>query len=1189
MTSLTIRLLGPPQVESDGVALTFATRKAVALLAYLAVTGARPTRDALATMFWPEANQAAARNALRYTLGVLKKTIGREWLVSDRESIALAPQAALWLDVTAFRQQIASSQAHDPPETGAGPVCVDALTQAVACYGSAFMVGFTLPDSPAFDEWQFYQRERFQEALLTALDRLALFYTTQADWPKAIDYARRRLALDPLHEPAHQRLMQLYTWAGRRTAALRQYRECARLLAAEIDTAPTAETEQLLQAIQAHRLAPPPVQNPAPAPPATPPSAERTPAAEGRVVAREIALATLHTHLATARSGQGQLCFMIGEAGSGKSALLHAFAQQACQADNTLLVLSSKGNAHTGLGDPYLLFRDLLSPLVGVSGVEAAADRFTREQAKRWRALLPVTLPLLVNEGADLIGRFVPTVALTTAAQLVAAGATAADPWQTQLARLLTYRADPYSANADQEQIMAQVTTVLTTLAVHCPLLLILDDLQWADAASIALLFHLSRHLTQARILLLGAYRPTDVALGRWVAGQTQRHPLAGVINELRRTTADLFIDLDRANAVDGRRLVDALVDGEPNRLDEAFRTALHRQTDGNPLFILELLHTLQAGGTLTQDGAGRWVATAPLNWPMLPARIEAVLAERIDRLDEPLQELLTIASIEGEQFTAEVLSTVQGTGHHSLLWRLNNELDRRHQLIRPAGVDDVAGQRLTHYRFTHHLFQQYLAQRLNPGEQAALHEEVGLALETLHGPQREAIAVPLAKHFQVAGRPAKAVHYLLVAGQRALQVAALPEALAHLTQGRTLLATLPTNVDRNALELPLQMALGVAYTAAEGYASPASGQAFQRAAELAQQAAATPHLLPILRGLIAHYLVYGDLTATRRYNQQLLRLAERLADPAARALADLSFGTLCFYTAEYAQGRHYLAEALTYLRNRPDQVHAASYAHDPTVACLTHLAHILWALGYPDQALAHSQEAVALAQSLDHAPTLAQALLHAAFVRGFRREWRLSQTYTEATIDLATKARLSFWLAEAQTEQATALIEQGAIAEGLALAQAGSRAEQATGARFGLTYSLADIAKAEAKMGNLAAAMRCVDEGLALVESSGERWYEIPLYMLKSELLLQGTPPEPAAAEAILRHAIALTQAQQAKSWELRVTLSLCRLLQRQGDRGGALALLAPLYQWFKEGFDTPDLQEATALLKALAGIGPS
>ena len=148
MTSLSIRLLGPPQVERDGVALTFATRKAVALLAYLVVTGARPTRDALATMFWPEANQAAARNALRYTLGVLKKTIGSEWLVSDRESIALAPQAALRLDVTAFRQQIASSQAHDHPETGACPVCVDALTQAVACYGGVFMAGFTLPEVP---------------------------------------------------------------------------------------------------------------------------------------------------------------------------------------------------------------------------------------------------------------------------------------------------------------------------------------------------------------------------------------------------------------------------------------------------------------------------------------------------------------------------------------------------------------------------------------------------------------------------------------------------------------------------------------------------------------------------------------------------------------------------------------------------------------------------------------------------------------------------------------------------------------------------------------------------------------------------------------------------------------------------------------------------------------------------------
>ena len=247
---LILYLLGPPRIELDGEEVHIGRRKMVALLAYLAVTGERHRRDSLATLLWPEYDQSRALAYLRRILSMLNTTLGGGWLAIDRETAGLNPDARIWLDVDAFRQHLATCETHGHPATGACPDCIPSLEEAVALYRDDFLAGFTLSDSAAFDEWQFFQTEGPRRKLALALERLVQAYGAQGECEAALRYARRWLALDPLHEPAHRRLMGLYAQAGQQSAALRQYEECVRILEAELGLSPSQETTSLYERIR---------------------------------------------------------------------------------------------------------------------------------------------------------------------------------------------------------------------------------------------------------------------------------------------------------------------------------------------------------------------------------------------------------------------------------------------------------------------------------------------------------------------------------------------------------------------------------------------------------------------------------------------------------------------------------------------------------------------------------------------------------------------------------------------------------------------------------------------------------------------------------------------------------------------------------------------------------------------------
>jgi ABC-type oligopeptide transport system substrate-binding subunit/DNA-binding SARP family transcriptional activator len=526
-------------------------------------------------------------------------------------------------------------------------------------------------------------------------------------------------------------------------------------------------------------------------------------------VARERELARLDGFLQAAVGGQGQAFFITGGAGRGKTALLGEFARRAVTAHPDLLVACGNCNAYSGMGDPYLPFREVLAMLTGDVEARWAAGTITRDHARRLWMAMPAVVDALLDRGPDAIGVLLRGASLLGRARAAAPGGA---PWLRRLEDVV--EGQPARAGRlEQGHLFQQITDMLRHLAGEHPLLLVLDDLQWVDTASIGLLFHLGRRLQGSRILIAAAYRPEELALGRVGAryGVRERHPLEKALAEFKRMLGDVWLDLAGVEEQEGQRFVQALLETEPHRLSQEFPEALFRQTGGHPLFTVELLRAMQERGDLVRDETGRWVEAASLDWQTLPARVEGVIEERVGRLSEELQELLTLAAVQGERFVAQVVARVAGRDERQIIGWLSQDLGQRHRLVAEEGIESLNGQRLFRYRFRHALFQQYLCSRLSPIERELLHADVGTVLEELYAGRTDEIALQLARHWLEAAQEERAIPYLLQAGDQARAVYAHAEAEQMYLQAVEILQA----SGRDELAARTLMKLGLVYTAA--------------------------------------------------------------------------------------------------------------------------------------------------------------------------------------------------------------------------------------------------------------------------------------------------------------------------------------------------------------------------------------
>jgi len=1095
MSRLSLWLLGPFQAELDVEPLYgFRSDKIRALLAYLAVEARRPwARAILADLLWPDFPEKTAQSNLRNALSNLRRVLDERSTIAPflhvtPSTVQFNAAADCWLDVHAFLGLL--NRAGQDEKTARNEGEIGSLAQALALYRGEFLEGFAL-DSAPFEAWLRATREQLHQQAGRAARRLALAQTQASDLTAAGAFTQRWLELEPWEEAAHRLLMEILARRGQRSTALAQFDICRQQLAQELGVEPEAETVRLYEDIKNGRFTPI-LHAPTPTWPGLIPQAPAEPAI---FVARDAELERLHAALARAAAGQGGVYFVTGEPGSGKTALLAEFTRCALAQNAELLAVWGQCSAFTGQGNPYYPFLNVIRMLAGEAEAPVTA-RVSSDQLMRrlWRRL-PATLGAMLDHGYELIGRFFSGQALLRFAQQHSG---VAPDRLKQLETLLSQlAARPPHQRAPQAALFEQFTQVLRALAQNRPLLLVVDDLQWIDRGSIELLFHLGRRLTDSHILLLGAYRPEEIALP-W---EGEAHPLLDVLAELQQTYGDIYIDLMRSPGI---AFVDALLDSEPNQLSPEFRALLQRRTSGNPLFTIELLRGMQLRGEIQRDSQGRWVEGAHLNWRELPARIEAVIARRIGHLSPPCRDALSVASVEGEQFTAEVVAAILQQETTQVCSLLSREACRRHRLVTAQSMLPVNGENLANYRFRHGLFQIYLYDQLDVVEKAHLHGLVAHKLEAIYQPNLAhfpEMAHPLARHFAAAGLAEKAVLYYTMAGKNALRLSANHETIAHFYSALRLLPALPATPERDRQELDLQLSLGPALTAVKGWAPPEMAVAYARAQELCANLDNNDQLIPVLWLLATYHLGRSEHAEVDKLVTRLVDLAQQADDPDLLALARLQVSP--FYQGQFVAARQLLERASEWPDLAQQRRLVRQYGMAPAVVALAYLAECLWLLGFPEEAEQRSREARELAEQVQHPMATCYAISRSCWLAAMRGEMAAVRAYADRLHQVAQPYGLhNFVLAARFFQHWTAVHTTPPLAEDIEQMHQAMEAYRATGTTLNCTAFLVFFAEACGKAGQIARGLAAVEESLLLAEQTGELWFQAAAWRVKGELL---------------------------------------------------------------------------------------
>jgi len=856
------------------------------------------------------------------------------------------------------------------------------------------------------------------------------------------------------------------------------------------------------------------------------------PPASGPLVGRAGALETLGACLHRTMQGQRQLVLVTGEPGIGKTALVDAFQQQALAAVPGLRL--ARGQCLEGYG-----------------GMEAY-------------------YPML-----EALGQMCREVG---GAAVVETLATHAPTWLVQFPALLTHaHRDTLQRElqgATRERMLREIAELLEALTADRPLLLVLEDLQWVDPATVDLLAALARRRAPARLLLVGTYRPGDLAVGQ--------PPLQALTQDLRVHQLCHELAVAPLSDADVAAYLAAVAAGA--RLPEGLAALVSRHAEGNPLFMRALLEHLTQQGLLAREADG-WFFRGPMPIAArdlgVPEDLRQMIETQIARLRPEAQRVLEVASVTGVAFTASV-SAAAADLEADNFDAVCDTLARRQHLARAAGAQPFPdGSVSPRYAFVHALYREVCYGRQAPGRRATLHRRLGAHLEAVFATQLQDVAAELAYHFEAGADWARAVQYLRVVAEMAGQRYAHREAATSLQHALALVPHLPETPERTQQSLTLHLALGVALQMTKGQAAPEVEQAYTQAYALCQQVGETPELVPVLLGLWRLYLVRAQLHTARELGDTLLSLAQQADDPTLVVIAHLALGITWFCLGVLPTARQHLEDGIA--RYTPEQHRAPVFrmGQEPVVACRLYAALTLWLLGYPAQALAHIHEALTLAHTLAHPYSLASARWIAAMVARLRREVPAVHEQAEAVVALATARGFHDWAAVGTSLRGWALAIQGQGAEGMAQVRQGITSYRATGAALHVPYYCTLLAEVYDHLGHTKNGLQALAEAHTLVEQQEERWWEAEVYRLRGVLLLRqpGTPP--AEAEAWLQRALDVARRQQAKSLELRAAVSLARLWQQQGKRQEAHDLLAPVYGWFTEGFDTADLQEAKVLLE--------
>jgi DNA-binding winged helix-turn-helix (wHTH) protein/predicted ATPase len=844
------------------------------------------------------------------------------------------------------------------------------------------------------------------------------------------------------------------------------------------------------------------------------------------MVGRERELSSILNGLDDAASRRGRLVLIAGEPGVGKTRMADEVAAAADAKRMTILV------GHCSEHDEAVAYLPF---------VEILEDFIDRESN-------PDVLHAALGEQAPELARLIP-----------------------KLKNLLPELPPPLDLPPAQARrhLFNCFFDFVARIASQRPTLMILEDLHWADDSTLSLLDHLTQRLSDLPLMVIGTYRDAEVNV---------THELAKTLEDLLRRRLATRVRLKGLPRDEVAAMLSSLSGKSP---PASVVGEIYAETEGNPFFVEELFRYLEEENRL-YDSAGQFRSALEIGELDAPPSVKLVVARRLARLNDLTQKMLATAAVIGRLFSFEILRAACDADANSILERVEE--------AEKAGlVFSVADSPKIRFEFSHELIRQSVLAGLSAARRQRLHLEVAEAIErtcaagsesTLAGSLDDHIT-ELAHHYAHSANTWQAVKYLHLAGEQAAACYAMVEAERHYMTALKLLDELPETPERDRRELALQILLGSAAAAVKGIGAPERERSLLRARDLSQRLGEQSHIFPVLWQLFHFHAQRGELQTAREYAEHLLAVAETKCDAVMLAGARTALGVCLFYIGDFAgcRGQFELAIAQDIpLRKR---WYLDERRPDVLAGALSALAEGI--LGYPDRCRVVVGEVVKRARAQSSLPDLAFALVACGRGHLLAGSPGSAQSLAEEAITLSETHGFVERAALGKYVRGVALARQGELKEGIACILQGLSDYSATGGRLGQSEFYSALAAAFGKAGRIQEGLEAVDLGLAMGRDGGESYYRGELYRIRGELIQIEDSADPHEAERLFRTAIDIASRRQARSFELRATTSLARLLAKQGHRDEARTMLAEIYNWFTEGFDTTDLKDAKTLLDEL------
>jgi tetratricopeptide (TPR) repeat protein len=849
--------------------------------------------------------------------------------------------------------------------------------------------------------------------------------------------------------------------------------------------------------------------------------------AQRGVIGREPELGALRESFDVARRNRAFMVCVSGEPGIGKTTLVETFLRSLADSSSHFVAVGRCSERLAG-AEAYLPLLDAIDDLMHEDGA-AELSGLLHSLAPTWSAML--------------------------------AGGHASS------------ESGPEAHAQSQERLKRELAAFLERACAQQPLVLLIEDIHWADVSTVDLLGYVLTKLRGSRLLAVATYRPAEL--------QLSNHPFQALKLDLQTRGGAREVPLSfLTEEYVGRFISDRF---PTNDFPTAFTGLVHSRTEGSPLFVEDLLRYLRSKGAIVEkDGTWSIPESLPDVEHDIPESMRSMVERKVNQLDPDARNLLAAASVQGHSFDSAIVARALKLDTADVEDRLET-LDKVHGFVRRAGEREFPNGEISgRYRFVHVLYQNSLYASLAVSRRVALSKGVGEALLELHGGEAVGVAAELGFLFETAREFARASHYFAIATEAALGVFAFDEAGRLAKRGLALATRLPKTPDARALELLLQLLLGSAAGLVGGYAAPDAKAAMARARSIAEEIGSTPQLSPALWGLHAYYLVSGEMRNALEIGRQSLAIATEHPSDMALMTAHTQMGITLRFIGEYSEAVDHFAKAAEIYDPALQKEYTAAYHMDPGVFSHAETTRTLWAVGRIDDAIAMNERSVALGRSSPDPRTVAFALLMSGVLHHLRRDPAAALRDASEGIAITDEHQIIQERAWLTTAEGWAKTQFGKVDEGVDEMAASLTMRQQINALIDLPYALSQLAEGYILQGNLAMARTALQKAIDIRERNDDAWFEAEIYRLLGDVAIAESG-DIAAAEEFFRKSLEVAVNQGTRSFELRTSVSLARLLANTDRVAEAVEILEPVRRWFDGQSETVDSRAADETLLAL------